>query len=284
MENYYKTTESSGRPLKAYYYDNQLRKYILQFMAIFAGLQVKIGKRTTGATTPVTDCDGNVTEVPVVEDDRLITVPIYYGHMDRVVAAILAENTQNKMLRLPTMSAYIRGLDFKKEWQAGIGFEQRQSYLKTGGLLPDDVKVIHQRRPFPFELTIELNLYASNTDQHFQMLEQILLVFDPMLQIQTSDGLFDLGRMTHVELTGVSLNTNWPIGTDKRIVQSMLSFKMPIWMQTPADVRKDFVEKIFMRVGAVSDVSGGSYEIISDLDAEGVEYQLVISADDLTFQ
>ena len=55
-----------------YYYDAQLKNYILQFMAIFSGLQVQIGKWNT-------------------QDERLISVPVHYGHMDRVVAAIIAE-------------------------------------------------------------------------------------------------------------------------------------------------------------------------------------------------
>lgn len=283
-ENYYKTTESSGRPLKAYYYDNQLRKYVLQFMAIFTGLQVKIGKRKTGDVTTEVDCEGDTTDVPVVEDDRLISVPIHYAHQDRVVAAIINENTQNKMLRLPVMSAYVRSLDLLKNYQAGIGVEERFTYLKTGGLLPDDARVVHRRRPFPFELTMELYIYASNTDQHFQILEQILMVFDPQLQIQISEGIFDLVPLTHVELTGTTLNTNFPSGTDKRIVQSMLTFKMPIWIQTPADVRKDFVEKIYARIGAVANANADSFEIVAELDAQGINYELLFSADDLTFK
>jgi len=282
MTNYYQTTESSGRPDKAYYYDHQFRSYVLQFMAIFSGLQVRVAKRATGEAVPVTDCEGQVTEEPIIAEDRLISVPIHYGHADRVVAAILAENTQNKVLRLPVLSAYVSGLDFLTNYQAGIGTERRQAYLPTQGLIPDDIKVVYQRRAFPFELTFDLNIYASNTDQHFQILEQILMVFDPMLQIQTSDGLFDMGQITHVALTSMSLDTNYPIGTDRRIIQSTLTFKMPVYLQSPADVRKNFIQKIYARVGAVSSTAGNSFDIIAELDAQGINYELLMSIDDLT--
>ena len=270
MTNYYETTESSGRPEKAYYYDKQLRNYVLQFMAVFAGLQVRIGKRDTGQVTPGTDCDGTVTQEPIIADENLISVPIHYGHTDRVVAAILGENTQNKVLRLPILSAYMQGIDFLKNYNAGIGTERRTAYLPTGGLIPDDIKVVYQRRSFPFELTMDLNIYASNTDQHFQILEQILMVFDPSLQIQTSDALFDMGKITNIELTNMAMDTNYPIGTDRRIIQSTLTFKMPIYLQSPADVRKNFIEKIYMRVGAVSSAAESSFDIIAELNSQGI--------------
>lgn len=279
-ENYYETTESSGFPKNGYFYDHQIRNCILQFMAIFAGLQVRIGKRDTHETVDVETCDGPVPE-PIIEDEQLISVPIHYGHQDRVVAAILAENVQNKPLRLPTMSAYMRGLEHGDN--PGIGVERRESYLPTGGLLPDDIKVVRQRRSYAYEMEMELSLYASNTDQHFQMLEQILMIFNPSLQIQTSDALFDMGKITMVTLKGISLETNYPIGTDRRIIQSTLNFTVILYLSSPATIRDDYVKKIFARVGAVSNTSVSNYDIVAELDALGIDYQLLLDADDLTF-
>lgn len=238
-----------------YYYQQQLKTYILQFMAIFTGLQVQIGKWNT-------------------EDERLISVPIHYATPDRVVAAIFNDNTHNKPMRLPLMSASFRAIN-RSESFVGTGFERRNGFVPTGGLVPDDIQVIYQRRPTPYMLDMELGLFASNSDQHFQMLEQILPLFDPVLQIQTSDAPFDMKRITTVELTGIQNDSNDPIGTDRRIVKSILQFKMPIWLDTPADVRRNFVEKIYMRVGAVSTTSTDEFEIIGDLDGQGIQYTLV---------
>lgn len=202
-----------------YFYDHQLKRYILQFMAIFSGLQVHVGK-------------WNETEA------RLISVPIHYGAQDRVVASILAENVQNKPLRLPTMSAYMRGINLAPDMKVGVGTELRKAMVPVGGLVPDDIQVIHQRRPLGFKLDMELALYASNAEQHLQMLEQILPLFDPQLNIQTSDGIFDMTRLTHVEMTGIMIDNNYPISTDRRINQSTLTFSMPIWISTPADVHR----------------------------------------------
>lgn len=245
-----------------YFYNEQMKSYIRQFMAIFTGLQVQIGKWNT-------------------LDERLISVPVHYAHQDRVVASILAENVQNKPLRLPLMSVYMGDLQLNKDYMAGSGAQRRETYVPTGGLVPNDMRVIHQRRPTPYLLTLTLSLYASNTDQHFQMLEQILPYFTPTLQVQVSDSNFDWKRLSILELKQMQLDTNDPIGTDKRITKSNLTFEMPVWFDVPVEVRDDFVQKVFLRIGAVSTGDTTSYEIVADLDAQGIPYELVLDDTDL---
>lgn len=236
-------------------------------MCIFQGLQVQVGKWRD-------------------KDERLIPVEVRYAHPDKVVAAILAENTQNKPIKLPAVSAYASGFKLNMARARGVGTERRNTYTPVGGLVPNDMVVVHQAMPVPYDLTIELNVYASNTDQHFQLLEQILPLFDPSLTFQTSDAPFDWTRLTCVTLTDVTLNTNFAIGTDKRIVQSTLLFEIPVELSTPADVRKDFIQTILMRIGTVSASANmnDSYEIVAELDAQGLPYDIVASTDNLPFQ
>lgn len=266
----------------AYYYDHQVRKYTLQFMAIFTGLQVQVGKLKTGNTVaeldPTCEDPNATTDVPEILNERLISVPIHYGYSDRIVASILADNVQTKPIRLPVMSAVIGGIKLSQERMHGQKVERRNTYVPVGGLVPDDIKVVHQYMPIPFDLKMELSIYASNTEQQFQILEQIFMLFDPQLNIQTNDALFDWTRLTQVTLDDVDLNQNYPIGTDRRIIQSTLSFTMPIWISAPADVRRDFIEKIFVRIGAVSDTNASNFDIIAELDGQGIEYELWFDA------
>lgn len=247
-----------------FYYNGQIARYINQFMAVFTGLQVQIGKRNN-------------------QEERLIPVDIHYAHVDRVVASILADNTQNKPIKLPVMSAYMSGLTLAMNRARGVGQERRVTYTPVGGLVPDDMKVIHQRMPVPHNLTMDLNIYTSNTNQHFQILEQLLPLFDPSLNLQTSDAIFDWTRLTCIELKDVTLDTNFPIGTERRIVQSKLVFEMPIEISIPAQLRKDFVEKIYMRVGIANTMAEDNYEIIAELDGTGEPYELVATTDNLPF-
>ena len=246
-----------------YYYDQQLKRYVLQFMAIFTGLQVQIGKWNE-------------------KEERLVNVPIHYGAQDRVVAAIMSDNTQNKPIRLPTMSAYLRNVDLATDRMHGTGVERRNTYTPVGGLIPDDVQVIHQRQPVPYNIDIDLAIYASNTDQMFQMLEQILPLFEPQLTIQVSDGLFDPQRITSVHLTRISNDSPYPIGTDRRIIQQTLSFRMPVHLSIPAEVRKDFVNKVLIRIAAVDSMSTDNFEIIGDIDGQRIPYRTVLDGSTLT--
>lgn len=253
-------------PNQAYWYNDQLKRYIVQFMTVFSGLQVRIGKND------------------MTNSDALIPVTIHYGNHDRVVASLMAENTQNKPLRLPLMTAYMQNLDLAPELMHGVGVERRNSYVPTGGLLPDDVKVIHQRAPIPYKMSCQLGIYASNTDQHFQMLEQILMLFDPQLTIQTSDAPFDWTRLTTVKLMSLSLDQQHPIGTDRRIIQSTLMFEMPVYLGSPADVRRDFIKTINLRLGLMDKAITENQDIIAALDDMGMTYDEIASAANIGFQ
>lgn len=239
---------------QAYWYNDQLKRYITQFMAIFSGLQVQIGKNSQSSS------------------NSLIPVTIHYGSHDRVVAALMSDNTQNKPLRLPMMTAYMENLDLAQDLMHGVGVERRSSYVPTGGLLPDDVKVVHQRSPIPYKMTVQLGIYASNTDQHFQILEQILMLFDPQLMIQTSDSVFDWTRLTTVKLMNMSMDQQYPVGTDRRIIQSTIRFEMPVYLASPADIRQDFIKSIKLRIGMVDTALVESGDIVAALDELGIVY------------
>lgn len=245
----------------AYFYNSQISTYILQFMAIFQGLQVMVGKTDE-------------------RDEALISVPIHYAQHDRVVASVVAGNTQNTPLRLPVMAAYMTALSPDPS-PHGLGLERRNAYVPMGGLVPNDITVVHQRMPVKCVLEMELRMYTSNLDQHFQMIEQIFPIFNPQLTIQTSDGVLDWTRLTSVEKTGSTFNPYDELGQRRQIIQSTHTFSMPIYIDTPAQVRKDFIEKIYLRIGAVSTAAKDNRAIISELDAQGVDYQLVKDGSDL---
>ncbi len=249
-----------------YYYDGQIRSYLLHFMAIFGGIQVMTGKRTG-------------------QGSQTITVPIIFGQMDAVVAAIMSNNTQTAPTRLPIMSAEIVNLALSNERMHGQGVVRSNTFVPTGGLLPTDMKTIHQRMPVPYTLTLNLNIFASNSDQHLQILEQFLPMFDPLLVIEKSDAIFDWTRQTTVTLTNgpqFAPSPYTPPGADKRIVTSVLQFTMEIWLDTPADVRRDFVESIKIRIGTVHDYSITDEQILADLDGQGIPYETVATDEGLT--
>ena len=252
------TTNKPQKTVEGYYYDAQIKRFLTQFMSIFSGLRVRTGKRE--------DVEYEEMEVPIV-----------YGSKDRVAAAILAGNTQNKPIRLPTMSAYMSDLAFAANRNAGAGVTRSTPFLPQGGILPNDVKVIHQIRPIPYDLRVDLSIYTSNMDQHFQILEQILMLFNPTIQIQTSDAQFDATKIVSVELDGINFNENYPSGVDRRKIQTTLSFIMPVWIAPPAEERANIVQRIMMRIHT------GTFEdfVIDSANGLDSEYEEYASSDPL---
>ena len=212
-----------------YFYDGQIRRYLLQFCAIFAGLQVKTGTGECG-------------------DEDFITVPISIANKDRVVAAIQAGNTSNRPFSVPAMAVHMSGLNLGT-LRKGVNVVDKRVVLPSGGLYPNDLKVVTRVMPMAFDMDIELSIYASNTLQMHQILEQILVLFDPTLQIQTGDTALDWTKITTVELTGVTNDENFPIGQDRRIIPWTLQFKMPVYLSVPMDVRDEVVRTAIIKMG-----------------------------------
>lgn len=245
--------------IKQYYYDEQFKRYIVQFMEIFRGLTVVTGKRGDGET-------------------RDMPVPIVYGSKDRVTANILHKTTQNSPIRVPTMSAYLSSLNLAPEYRKGIGNIRRETFLPKGGVLPNDVKTVRQLMPVPYTFEIDLNIYTSNTEQQFQILEQILMFFDPTLQIQTSDETFDWTKISIVELVGIRFDETYPLSTERRVITTGLSFKFPVWLSGPSELKNEFVNDIYARITTMSDENEFLEEIFSAMDEE---YTLQVSGDEV---
>lgn len=248
--------------LQVYNYEHQLKAYIVQFAAVFANLQVEVGKRDE--TEP-----------------RLISVPIKNASQDRVVGSIKGNNTQNKPIRLPLMSYQLLTLELAPELRKGVGVSRRSSVMPTGGLYPNDFKVVQQRMPVPYRANFELSIWASNQDQHYQIVEQILTLFDPLIQLQVSDDVFDWTRIATLELTDIRFDETIPMGTDRRIIQTSMSFSVVVHLSMPADVRDNVIQDIFIRIGAVSQDVNTALEVLEDLDGQGITYDNVFSASDV---
>ena len=84
--------ESSKITAVPYFYDKQLRKYIQQFIRIFAGFQVAMH----------TNNEGNIVYQ---------TVPVRYGDVSRMAAHIVRENSENMLQTTPFISCHVTGLE-----------------------------------------------------------------------------------------------------------------------------------------------------------------------------
>jgi len=124
---------------------------------------------------------------------------------------------------------------------------------------------IDRLMPVPFECTIKLDIWTSNTNQKMQLLEQILVLFNPSLEIQNTDNYIDWTSLTVLYLDDINWSSRTiPVGTENPIDICTLTFKLPMWISSPAKVKKlGVVERIIM---SVFDADGDINNAVLDND------------------
>ena len=235
-----------------FFYDQQIRRFLLQFIRAFSNFQVEYGK----------DRDGNTT---------LVTVPVKYGDATRMVSSIVRENSENKIIPTPMISCYVTGLEYNAERRQDPTFIDKK-HIRMRKFDPNTNEYTTQQgnaftvervMPVPYTLQLNVDVWTSNTNQKLQLLEQLLVLFNPALEIQSTDNYLDWTSLSYIELA----QTQWssrsvPTGVDEQIDIATLSFTVPIWLTAPAKVKKlGVINKI---VASIYDDNGGIAEGVID--------------------
>jgi len=250
--------------LNDHYHQEQITKYLIQFMAIFSGLQVTIGKN---------DFDSK---------SNLIRVPIVHGSKDRVVAHIMARNSPNVPIKLPVLSARFVDMELALDRLSGQGTTHTHTTLPRGGIFPDDIQTVKKLKSVPWRFRGEVNILTSNLYHQYEILEQIALLFNPDLYLFTSDDPDDWAAIHKVMLVSVDNEENYPAGSERRILSVNLSFQVEAWMSAPSEVRDNVIQKIKARIQAMDGAT--SLEDAKELAASrGMEdgYETIFDIDDL---
>jgi hypothetical protein len=238
-----------------FFYDEQIRRFLLQFTRIFSNFQVEYGRNEEG------------------NNHALIRVPVRYGDASRQAQTIMQQNSASAMPSTPLMTFYIASLDYDRPRMqepfhvSKINVRQRtydeatDSYETTQG----NAFTIERLMPVPYKLTLKLDIWTSNTNQKMQLLEQILVLFNPSLEIQSTDNFIDWTSLSVVELESVQWSgRSIPQGTENPIDIATLTFTLPIWISSPAKVKKlGVVERIIM---SVFDSEGYASDAVMDND------------------
>lgn len=238
---------------RQFFYDNQIRRFILQFVRMFSNFQVEVG---------APDSNG---------DRDMVTVPVMYGDLSRNVAQIMREASENKVLSAPRMSCYINSLQYQRERIQEPNFidklhvrqrkydENTQTYSRT----QSNAVTVERHMPVPYDLRMNLDIWTTNTEMKLQLLEQILCLFNPDFEIQSTDNYVDWTSLSYVHLENVNFSSrSIPIGTEDQIDIAQIEFSMPIWLSMPANVKKmGVIHKI---INSVYDGSGDLVSAVND--------------------
>ena len=237
-----------------FFYDAQIRRFLLQFARIFSNFDVEYGPNQAG-------------QGPGSETDTLIRVPVRYGDASRQAQTILQNNSANDMPSTPLMTFYVTDLKYDRPrmqepyFVNNIQVRQRtyDSNTDTYETTQGNAFTIERAMPVPYEMTINLDIWTSNTNQKMQLLEQILTLFNPALEIQSTDNYIDWTSLTVLNLKDVRWTSRTvPVGTDNPIDIATLSFTLPMWITPPAKVKKlGVIERIIASVyDAQGDLTG----------------------------
>lgn len=227
-----------------HFYDGQIRRYITQIVRMMSNFSYKDGK-------------GNLTQIPVM-----------YGDLTRQVANIIRDNSENKIPSAPRMSVYITGIEQDMNRMSDSSYVNKlnireRAYDATGKeYLNKEGKnyTVERLMPTPYTLSVNVDIWSSNTDQKLQILEQILMLFNPSLEIQTTDNYIDWTSLSVVNLTSVNFSSrSIPIGTESEIDIAQLGFQTPIWISPPVKVKKLGV--ITTIVQSIFNESAGTIEV-----------------------
>ena len=231
-----------------YFSDNQIRRFLIQFAKIFSSWQVTKGKDPAGH--------------PI-----LVRVPVMYGDSSRQAATIIANNSANNLPSAPLITYYITGLEYDQRrtqdptFVDRINVRQRTynsetlAYEQTQG----QAFTVERLMPVPYTLRITVDMWTTNYNQKLELIEQLGTLFNPSLEIQSTDNFIDWTSLSVVYQDGLTFSSrSIPQGSGNPIDVLSWKFYIPIWISTASKLKKlGVVEKIIASIfkgNALSDI------------------------------
>ena len=203
----------------------------------------------------------------------MIRVPVRYGDWTRLAQTVNQDNSASALPSTPLMTFYITGMEYDRPRMQDPYFvsnvQVRQRYFdeatNTYETTQGNAFTIERLMPVPYKMTLTLDVWTSNTNQKFQIFEQISTLFNPSLEIQSTDSFLDWTSLSTVDLDQVTWSSRTiPQGTENPIDIMSMRFTIPIWISSPAKVKKlGVIEKI---IASVYDAQGDAVEAITNND------------------
>jgi hypothetical protein len=211
-----------------FFYDNQIRRFLLQFAKIFSNWYVTKGKDPNGK-------------------DILVRVPIMYGDSSRQAATIIAKNSASNLPSAPLITYYITGLEYDQRrtqeptFVDKMNVRQRtynpetQNYETTQG----QAFTVERLMPVPYTLRLQVDFWTTNYNQKLELIEQLGTLFNPSLEIQSTDNFIDWTSLSVVYQDGLTFSSrSIPQGTGNPIDVMSWKFYIPIWISTSTKMKK----------------------------------------------
>tara|TARA_B100000927_G_scaffold282692_1_gene269643 strand:- start:2155 stop:3507 length:1353 start_codon:yes stop_codon:yes gene_type:complete len=258
-----------------YWYDEQIKRYLIQIIRIFSNFKVR----------EYTDKGVNYNRVPA-----------RYGDSSRMVASILRNNSENIINSSPFIAVTIQSIQpardrthepFLVDTQQ---VAEREFNKETGAYSTEQGNLYTTQRymPVPYNMTINVDIWTTNTDTKLQILEQIFVLFNPSIQLQSNSNPLDWTSVFEVELADINWSSrSVPAGVDESLDISTMSFTSPIWISPPAKVKRQaIIQRIINDIHSTPDIGELGYsEDYADFFGPTAELaEVVVTPNDLYLQ
>ena len=258
-----------------YWYDEQIKRYLIQIIRIFSNFKVR----------EYTDKGVSYNRVPA-----------RYGDSSRMVASILRNNSENIINSSPFIAVTIQSIQpardrthepFLVDTQQ---VAEREFNKETGAYSTEQGNLYTTQRymPVPYNMTINVDIWTTNTDTKLQILEQIFVLFNPSIQLQSNSNPLDWTSVFEVELADINWSSrSVPAGVDESLDISTMSFTSPIWISPPAKVKRQaIIQRIINDIHSTPDIGELGYsEDYADFFGPTAELaEVVVTPNDLYLQ
>lgn len=243
--------------MATFFYDGQIRRFILQFVRALSHFEVEYGKDETG-------------------NKALVRVPVRYGEGSRMVNAILRNNSESALNTVPMISCYISDMEYARDrvqepnFVSKINVRQRRYDAETGNYTTQqgNAYTIERLMPVPYDMTMKADIWTANLEQKHQLFEQITAIFNPSIEVQSTDNYVDWTSLSVIELTNVVWTSrSVPSGAEELPDILTFTFKVPVWISAPAKVKK---------LGVVQKIISSVYDVGGDLSIESYDQGLLM--------
>ena len=211
-----------------FFYDNQIRRFLVQFARIFSNWYVTKGKDPAG-------------------NDILVRVPIQYGDQSRMVSTVIGNNSPSSLPSAPMITYYISGLEYDQSRTQEPYFVDNLSVRRRTFIVDTqqcettqgDAFTVERIMPVPYTLRITVDFWTTNYNQKLELLEQLGVLFNPAMEIQSTDNFIDWTSLSVVYQDKLTFSSRTiPISGTNPIDVMTWTFYMPIWISSSAKVKK----------------------------------------------
>ena len=170
-----------------------------------------------------------------------------YGDSSRQVSTIMANNSASNLPSAPLITYYISGLEYDQRRTQDPTFidklqVRQRSYNQTTQsyeTVQGQAFTVERLMPVPYTLRITVDFWTTNYNQKLELIEQLGTLFNPALEIQSTDNFIDWTSLTVVYQDGLTFSSrSIPQGTNNPIDVLTWKFYMPIWISTSAKLKK----------------------------------------------